>query len=252
MTSEEIAQTGCVAGYASPIGVGRRAVVVVDEIVASSPNLVAGANEKGWHLRNVNVGRDYQPDHVCDITAVEGGEACLVCGSPLRTERAIEVGNIFKLGTKYSGAFGANYLSEDGTQRPVVMGSYGIGVGRLFACIAEEHRDERGLVWPTSVAPFAVHICVIGEDDAVSAADKLSASLGAAGVEVLVDDRGERAGVQFADAELIGCPVQLTVSKRSLAAGGVEAKLRRAESGAGETVARADIVDWVRASLGHT
>lgn len=248
MTADEIALTGCVAGYASPVGVGSRAVVVVDEIVAESPNLVAGANEEGWHLRNVNAGRDYQPDHVADLTAAEDGQGCADCGCPLRTERAVEVGNIFKLGTKYSIALGAAYLSEDGTERPVVMGSYGIGVGRLFACVAEEHRDERGLRWPAAIAPFAVHICALG-DDGLEAAGHLAASLELAGLDVLLDDRGDRAGVQFADAELIGCPVQLTVSKRSLASGGVEAKLRNGMSGPGEVVSQQDVVDWARANL---
>jgi prolyl-tRNA synthetase len=128
------------------------------------------------------------------------------------------------------------------------MGSYGIGVGRLFACIAEEHRDDRGLCWPAPVAPFAVHICALG-DDGLAAADDLAASLESVGLDVLVDDRGERAGVQFADAELIGCPVQFTVSKRSLASGGVEAKLRIGTSGPGEVLPHQDVVDWAQANL---
>ena len=248
MTSDEVPLTGCVAGYASPIGVSGRAVVVVDQVVAESPNLVAGANQEGWHLRNVNVGRDYQADHVADLTAVEDGQSCEDCGASLRTERGVEVGNIFKLGTKYSAALGATYLSEDGTERPIVMGSYGIGVGRLLACIAEEHRDDRGLCWPAPLAPFAVHICALGDDGLAAAAD-LAVSLGSAGVDVLVDDRGERAGVQFADAELIGCPVQLTVSKRSLASGGVEAKLRSGPAGPGEVVSHREVADWVRTNI---
>jgi prolyl-tRNA synthetase len=248
MTPDEIALTGCVAGYASPVGVDGRAVVVVDEVVAESPNLVAGANEEGWHVRNVNVGRDYEPDHIADLTAVEDGQACVECGSLLGTERAVEVGNIFKLGTKYSTSLGATYLSEDGAERPVVMGSYGIGVGRLFACIAEEHRDDRGLCWPAPVAPFAVHICALG-DDGLAAAEDLAESLESVGLDVLIDDRGERAGVQFADAELIGCPVQLTVSKRSLASGGFEAKLRSNTSRPGEVLSHQDVVDWALTSL---
>ena len=248
MTPEEITSIGCVAGYASPIGMNSRAVVVIDELVAETANLVAGANEEGWHLRNVNAGRDFQPDYVADLTAVADGQGCVVCGSALRTERGIEVGNIFKLGTRYSSALGASYLSEDGTEQPVVMGSYGIGVGRLFACIAEEHRDERGLVWPVPVAPFAVHVCALGADGLV-AASEVAGLLEAAGMDVLVDDRGERAGVQFADAELIGCPVQVTVSKRSLAAGGVETKLRRDLGATADVVPGNQVVDWVRAHL---
>lgn len=249
MTGEEIESIGCVPGYASPIGVGDRAIVVVDELVAGSVNLVAGANEEGWHLRNVNVGRDYEPDLVVDLTAVEDGQPCVVCGSPLRTERAVEVGNIFKLGTSYAETLGANYLDEDGTEKPIVMGSYGIGVGRLVGCVAEEHRDDRGLLWPVSIAPFAVHVCCIGEDG-LAAASEVVTDLEAAGYDCLMDDRGERPGVQFTDAELIGCPVQLTVSTRSLAAGGIEAKLRSAPKGESEIVPAGAIAGWVRERIG--
>ncbi len=248
MTTDEIASIGCVPGYASPIGVGERATVVVDEIVAKSPNLVAGANEEGYHLANSNFGRDYDADLIADLTAVADGQPCAVCGSPLRTERGIEVGNIFKLGTGYAEMLGAFYLAEDGTEKPVVMGSYGIGVGRLLACVAESHHDERGLAWPAAVAPFAAHLCALG-GEGLEAAARLEQLLQAGGLDVLVDDRGERPGVQFTDAELIGCPVILTLSKRSLAAGGVEARLRQSASGESEIVAEADIADWVRQAV---
>jgi prolyl-tRNA synthetase len=248
MTPEEIASTGCVAGYASPVGIAGPMVVVVDETVACSPNLIGGANEEGWHLANLNLGRDYTPDHIADVIAVEDGQPCIDCGAPLRTRRGVEVGNIFKLGTTYSTALGATYLAEDGAQRPIVMGSYGIGVGRLLACVAEEYRDAAGLRWPAAIAPFAVHICCLG-NEAVLASDELADSLEEAGIDVLLDDRGERAGVQFADAELIGCPVQLTVSKRSLASGGVEAKLRSRASDPGEVLALGEVVPWIRATL---
>ena len=227
-------------------------------MAAVSPNLVAGANEEGWHLKNVNVGRDFQPDYIADLTAVEDGQECLTCGCSLSTERGVEVGNIFKLGTKYSSALGATYMSEDGTEQPIVMGSYGIGVGRLLACIAEEHRDDRGLVWPPAVAPFSVHICALSTE-AIAIADEIAVSLEAAGIDSLVDDRGERAGVQFADAELIGCPLQVTISKRSLASGGVEVKGRGATTGDttgrsggsadAEVVALPDLVRQARALL---
>ncbi len=246
MTPEEIASIGCVPGYASPIGIGDRAIVVVDEIAASSRNLVAGANEEGRHLRNVNVGRDYPPDVVVDLAAVEEGQRCVNCGSPLRTARGVEVGNIFKLGTRYSPALGATYVTEDGTEQPIVMGSYGIGVGRLFACVAEEHRDERGLVWPAALAPFDVHLCALG-DEGIAASAEVAAALERAGLDVLVDDRGERAGVQFNDAELIGCPIQLTISKRSLDAGGVEAKRRSAREAT--IVGVGAVAEWVRTEL---
>jgi prolyl-tRNA synthetase len=249
MTIEEIEQIGCVAGYASPIGVGDRATVIVDEIVAETANLVAGANETGWHLRNVNVGRDYQPDLVADLVAVQDGQPCVTCGSPLRTERGVEVGNIFKLGTHFSVALGANFLDEDGTEKPIVMGSYGIGVGRLLACVAEEHHDDRGLDWPPAIAPFDVHVCALG-DEGLAGAELVVSSLEAAGIDVLFDDRGERPGVQFADAELIGCPVRLTVSKRSQAAGGVEAALRADPSAEREIVPADELLGWLARRLG--
>jgi prolyl-tRNA synthetase len=249
MTIEEIEQIGCVAGYASPIGVGDRATVIVDEIVAETANLVAGANETGWHLRNVNVGRDYQPDLVADLVAVQDGQPCVTCGSPLRTERGVEVGNIFKLGTHFSVALGANFLDEDGTEKPIVMGSYGIGVGRLLACVAEEHHDDRGLDWPPAIAPFDVHVCALG-DEGLAGAELVVSSLEAAGIDVLFDDRGERPGVQFADAELIGCPVRLTVSQRSQAAGGVEAALRADPSAEREIVPADELLGWLARRLG--
>jgi len=182
---------------------------------------------------------------VADVTAAEEGQPCIVCGSPLRTERGVEVGNIFKLGTRYSPLLGANYLAEDGTERPIVMGSYGIGVGRLLGCIAEEYCDERGLKWPTSVAPFAAHLCALGEEG-LAAAPAIVADLEAAGIDVLFDDRGERPGVQFTDAELIGCPTLLTVSKRSLANGGIEAKVRADPSGESQIVPGGELAAWVR------
>jgi prolyl-tRNA synthetase len=246
MTTEEIEEIGCVPGYASPIGVAGRARVVLDDLVAASANLVVGANEEGMHLRNVNVGRDFEPDLVADIVAAEEGDPCSVCGSPLRTARGVEIGNIFKLGTKYAEAMGASFLDDDGEEKPVVMGSYGIGVGRLMACIAEEHHDDNGLCWPASVAPFPVHLCSIGEEAAADAEQLYDELLGA-GIEVLWDDRGERAGVQFADADLIGIPLRLVVSPRAAKAGGVEAKLRAAGDAA--VVARSEVVEWVGEQL---
>ena len=241
MTDEEIVSIGCCPGFASPIGVGSRAVVVVDDLVAAAPNLVAGANEVDVHLLNVNVGRDFAADVIADIVAAEDGDPCSVCGLPLRSERGVEVGNIFRLGTKFSEAAGATYLDEDGQLKPVVMGSYGIGVGRLMACVAEEHHDDRGLCWPVALAPFGVHLCVLGEN-ALPAAEGLYEDLRSAGLEVLFDDRLERPGVQFADADLIGVPIRLIVSARSLQTDTVEAKRRdELES---NIIPRGQIVEW--------
>jgi prolyl-tRNA synthetase len=227
-TEEEIRAVGAEPGYGSPVGV-QGALVVVDDLVAASPNLVSGANQEGYHLLNVNCGRDYRPDIVADIAAARGGEPCATCGSPLRAERGIEVGNIFKLGTRYAEALGALYDDPQGVKRPIVMGSYGIGVGRLLATVAETHHDDQGLVWPASIAPFHVHLVPLAKKapQAVEVADRLYDELWAAGIEVLYDDREEPSpGVKFNDADLIGLPLRITVSARSLEQGGVEHKRR--------------------------
>jgi prolyl-tRNA synthetase len=221
---EEIRAAGAAPGYGSAIGV-RDALVVVDDSVKDSPNLAAGANEDGYHLVNTNYGRDYEADVVADIALAGEGDACPECGEAMRTTRGVEVGNIFKLGTKYSDALGANFLDPDGRSRPVVMGSYGIGVGRLLACVAEEHNDTNGLIWPVSVAPYEVHLVALSGGE--EAAERLYAELDERGVEVLYDDRDERPGVKFNDADLIGVPLRLTVGSRSLERGGAEIKLRR-------------------------
>jgi prolyl-tRNA synthetase len=228
---DDLAGAGIVPGYASPIGV-HGALVVVDDLVPRSPNLVAGANRQGYHLRNTNIPRDYQPDIVADIVKAPEGAPCITCGAPLRLARAVEVGNIFKLGTRYSRAFGASYLSEAGEPAEIVMGSYGIGVERLLACLAEAHHDDQGLIWPASVAPYQVYLVGLDlEIEAVrSVAESLYDRLRSAGVDVLYDDRDERAGVKFKDADLLGLPSRVTVSRRTLARDAVELKYR---SGAG-------------------
>jgi prolyl-tRNA synthetase len=225
-TVEEIKAAGMEPGYGSPIG-AHDTVVVVDDLVAKSANLVAGANREGYHYRNVNVGRDFAPDVVADITNVQAGAPCPGCGRPLVLRNGIEVGNIFKLGTRYTEACGSTYLGEDGKQHPIVMGSYGIGVGRNVACIVEAHHDDKGIVWPAEVAPYAAHLVSIGgakEPQVVEVAERLHALAAEAGArhEILWDDRDESPGVKFTDAELLGMPWILTVSPRSLAAGGIE------------------------------
>ena len=225
---EEIRAAGMEPGYASPVGI-TGATVVVDELVASTANMVAGANKVGYHLTGVNVGRDYTPTTVADIASAKVGDACLACGGKLRIENGIEVGNIFKLGTRYTGALGATYADEAGVSHPIVMGSYGIGVGRAVACIAEAHHDEKGLSWPISISPFDAHVAVVGankDPQVTEIAFALEAEAEAAGIELLVDDRAETPGVKFADAELIGAPWMITISPRSLEAGGAEVTRR--------------------------
>jgi prolyl-tRNA synthetase len=224
-TEAEIRATGAVPGYASPVGLDG-ILVVVDDAVPASPNLVAGANKEGFHLLNVNYGRDFTGDIVADITAAQEGDGCPRCGSELRSVRGIEVGNIFRLGTHFSRALNSTYLDQDGETRPIVMGSYGIGSGRLLACVAEEHHDEAGLTWPISVAPYSVSL--ISLSGAEDQAEAVLEQLANAGIEVLFDDRQESAGVKFNDADLIGLPLRVTVSNRSLRQGGVEIKSRQA------------------------
>lgn len=246
---EEIRPSGAVPGYASPIGV-KGALVVVDEAVATSPNLVAGANEEGFHLRNVNYGRDYKAELLVDIAVVQEGDTCPECDAALSASRGVEVGHIFQLGTRFSDALGCTFLDAEGKARPVIMGSYGIGVGRLLACIAEAHHDEQGLIWPISVAPFQVQLVSLakGAGPGAEAADLLYVQLQEAGVEVLLDDRPENPGVKFNDADLIGLPLRLTLGERSLKKGVVELKIRGQLENT--EVPLAEVVARVKAEIG--
>jgi prolyl-tRNA synthetase len=229
--TEEILAIGAEPGYGSPLGIRRdRVLLVVDDLVASSPNLVAGANKPGYHLRNTNYGRDYSADIVTDLVAVSAGYACPTCTSPVHTARGVEVGNIFKLGTKYSIAMGATYLDENGESQPIVMGSYGIGSERLMAVVIELHHDDNGIQWPITIAPYQVMLVSLATEktpEVSDAAERIYADLQAAGIEVLYDDRDERAGVKFNDADLLGIPIRLTVGGKGLKNGIVEMKLRR-------------------------
>ncbi len=250
---DEIRAVGAVPGYASPIGLKERAspamplLVVVDDGVPASPNLVAGANEEGFHLLNTNYGRDYQADLVADIAAAEEGAPCPDCGHALRAVRGVEAGNIFKLGARYSDALGATFLDQEGKARPILMGSYGIGVGRLLACVAEEHHDEYGLIWPITVAPYHVQLVLLPGGEAESAAARLYDEMQAAGIEVLFDDRNERPGVKFMDADLNGLPLRVTVGDKSLKKGGAELKRRTSKESA--IVPLEDAVEKVRAEI---
>ena len=235
-TVDEIRAIGAEPGYGSPIGIQRESVLlVVDDLIPQSPNLVAGANRKDWHYRHVNYGRDYTADLVTDLIAAGEGSVCPQCFAPMRAVRGVEVGNIFKLGTKYSKAMGAYYLDEKGDQQPIVMGSYGIGSGRLLACVIEHHHDEFGIRWPISIAPYQVILVSLATQrtpEVTAAADQIYQQLRDAGIEVLYDDRDERGGVKFNDADLLGIPLRLTVGGKGLAKGVVESKVRRTgESG---------------------
>jgi prolyl-tRNA synthetase len=228
---DEVRAAGMEPGYGSPID-AHDTVVVVDELAAASPNLVAGANRVGFHLRNVNVGRDFTPDLVVDLVNARDGDPCPDCDGTVTLSKGIEVGNIFKLGTDFTAPLGATYLAEDGSRHPIVMGSYGIGLGRSLACIVEEHHDDKGIIWPDAVAPYAAHLVTLSaarDARVADEADGLHQRLAYAGVEVLYDDRDESPGVKLTDAELLGMPWIITISPRSLAAGGAE--LTRRASG---------------------
>jgi prolyl-tRNA synthetase len=226
---EEIRAIGAEPGYASPIGLDLHDVLlIVDPRVSLSPNLVAGANEPGYHLLHTNYGRDYTAPLVTDIVAARDGDLCQQCGATVHTSRGVEVGNIFKLGTLYTEALGGYYLDRDGTEKPVVMGCYGIGSGRLLACIIEEHHDDKGIRFPISVAPYHVYCVAMAQQrpEVAEIAERLYHEAWRHGIEVLLDDRDATPGVKFNDADLIGLPLRLTLGPRSLQAGGTELKYR--------------------------
>ena len=225
-TDEELRRYGLVAGYASPIDV-KGVTVVVDDSVASTTNLIAGANKPGYHLKNMNYPRDFKADVVADISLARDGMTCVHCGGTLTEKRGIEVGNIFKLGTKYSEAMNATYLSQKGRPQLLFMGCYGIGIGRLLASIVEANHDEEGIIWPPAVAPYQIHLMHIGKGDEVrQRAEALYTDLRAQGYEVLYDDRQESPGVKFNEADLLGMPLRLTISQRTLETDSVEIKRR--------------------------
>lgn len=246
---EEILADGAVPRFASPVGL-KDVLVIVDDIIPESCNLVSGANETDFHLLNVNYLRDYSATKVVDIASANEGHGCPECGSPLNSSRGIEVGNIFKLGTRYSEALGCNFLTKEGNLKPVVMGSYGIGVGRLLACIVEEHHDPKGIIWPISVAPYQIHMVLLrgrGDDVSEKTAENLYKQLMNAGLEVLYDDSFDSPGVKFNNADLIGCPIRITVSDRASSEGGIEIKFRNEEER--RIVPLSEITDFLIASI---
>lgn len=226
----ELKKAGLSQGYMSPVGLSGVKIVCDDSLVAGR-GYVAGANEPGFHLKNVVPGRDFPLSHTGDLASARQGDPCPVCGSPLEVKRGVEIGNTFKLGTRYSGTMGAKFLDEQGKSKPLVMGCYGMGLGRLLACVVEENHDERGIIWPMSVAPYHIYIVALGASSTVKEqAAKLYSDLTSKGLEVVLDDRDESAGVKFNDADLLGMPVRITLSERSLKAGGVELKMRTEKS----------------------
>ena len=241
-TEEEIlAAFGAEGGSLGPVGF--RGAIVADETLRDG-QFVAGANRTGWHLRGVEAGRDFQPSFA-DIREPREGDACPRCGGGLRFQTAIELGHIFKLGTRYSEPLGATFLDEDGRERPLIMGCYGIGPARMMAAAVEQHHDERGIVWPAAIAPYDVHVVILagGDTQIISLAEETAESLSGEGLDVLLDDRDLRPGEKFADADLIGCPVRVTVGKKSLADAAADVRLRA--GGEEERIAGSDVTKWV-------
>ena len=245
------AHFGCKPGYLGPVGLKKPVRVVADRDVAVMADFVCGANEVDHHLTGVNWGRDLpEPECVADIRNVVAGDLSPDGQGELAIERGIEVGHVFYLGTKYSKAMNATFLAEDGKPQPMEMGCYGIGITRLPAAAIEQNHDERGIIWPDAIAPFTIVVCPIGMDrsDAVKAeAERIYAELLSAGVDVILDDRGERPGAMFADWELIGVPHRITIGDKGLKDGVVEYQHRR--DSAATKVAVADIVTHVRSRL---
>jgi prolyl-tRNA synthetase len=242
MTEQEIRMVfGAGGGSLGPVAV--TVDIVADEALREG-QFVAGANRDGWHLLGVQAGRDYHPSFA-DIRQANQGDACAVCGGRLLEQTAIELGHIFKLGTFYSVRFGASFLDEDGEEKPLVMGSYGIGPARTMAAIVEQHHDDKGIAWPRSVAPYDVHIVVLAGME--SHAEEAAAVLDEAGFEVLLDDRDARAGEKFADADLIGCPFRLTVGRKAAEDGTVD--LRERAKGEDVAVKVSELVSAVRGKL---
>ncbi len=245
MDERMVRAAGLVAGSASAVGL-QGMTIVADPSAVEAPNLVAGANEDGFHLRNVNHGRDWQANIVAEIALARAGDACATCGTPLEVKRGMEMGHVFKLGTIYSESMGVYYLDEQGERKPAVMGCYGIGVERMLAACIEANHDDNGITWPAGVAPYDVHLVGLNLDQApvAAAVANIEAALLDAGLTCLIDDRAESAGVKFKDADLLGMPARVTVSPRALEKGGVEVKARRAPGF--EVVPIADVVARVR------
>ena len=242
-TGEEIrAAFGAGGGSLGPIGF--EGEIVADEALREG-QFVAGANRDGWHVRGVEAGRDYEP-RFADLREPREGDRCPECGGALRFRTAIEVGHIFNFGTFYSGPLEATFLDEDGSEKPLLGGSYGIGPGRVLAAAVEQHHDERGILWPDAIAPYDAHVLALhgGSSEVLGVAEELAAGLDEAGLGVILDDRDERPGEKFADADLLGCPVRVTVGRKTLEDDAVDVR-RRAET-TDLRIARGDVLKWVQ------
>lgn len=225
-----LAEAGTVGGYMGPVGIDpEKTIVVVDSTVMKMHNICCGANKEGYHLLNVNPGRDFTPTYVADIRLIQEGDPCPHCGGKVSKARGIEVGQVFKLYTKYSEAMYATFLDENGKEKPMVMGCYGVGVSRTMAAAIEQNNDKDGMIWPAAIAPYEVLVVPVNTKDEASTqkAEEIYAQLQKAGIETVIDDRNERPGVKFKDADLIGYPLRIVVGPKTLAEGKMEIKVRR-------------------------
>lgn len=244
-----IVEAGGSPGFMSPIGLKPGTTVVVDQTVMEMKNAVAGANEKNFHFINVNPKRDFKNVLVADIRKVQAGDPCPHCGHKLQMTRGIEVGQVFKLGTKYSEAMNATFLDEDGKAKFFQMGCYGIGVGRTMAAAIEQHNDEFGIIFPRAIAPFEVVVCPVNAKDKnqLDLAEEIYLELRESGIDALLDDRPERAGVKFKDCDLIGYPMRITISPKTFETNSIEVKVRR--SGEVSELPRTDYLEQVKKIL---
>jgi len=235
------AHLGVPAGFIGPMG---HTVRKIADPSLQEGLFIAGANREGFHVKGVKAGRDFEAEFA-DIHTAAAGDACSQCGKPLRIERVIEIGNIFKLGTKYSAPLKANFLDENGAEKPIIMGSYGIGPARIAAAAIEQGNDENGMIWPLAIAPYQVMVLPVNVKDqkSVDVAEEMHTALEEKGFEVLLDDRDERAGIKFKDADLIGIPYRIVIGEKNLKEGFVEVKERR--SGRVEKVQAGEAVETV-------
>lgn len=229
-TEEQLAAAGTVGGYMGPVGIdNKKVIVVVDATVMKMHNVCCGANKEGYHFINVNPGRDFTPTYVADIRLIQEGDPCPHCGGEVSKARGIEVGQVFKLFTKYSSALKATYLDENGKEQPMVMGCYGVGVSRTMAAAIEQNYDDNGIIWPIEIAPYHVLVVAVNTKDEASAAkaEEIYMQLKKVGLETVIDDRNERPGVKFKDADLIGYPLRVVVGPKTLTEGKLEVKIRK-------------------------
>ena len=240
------AVTGAEVGFAGPIGI-KTDYLFIDQEVVDQRNVIVGANKTGYHIQNANFGRDFE-GQIGDFRNVQEGDKCPKCGQPLEIMRGVEVGHIFKLGTKYSESMGATFLDQNGKSQPIIMGCYGIGVERTVAAVIEQHHDENGIIWPLAIAPYHVVVVPVNvkKEEHLENAEKIYNELQAAGVEVLLDDRNERAGFKFKDSDLLGIPMRITVGK-DIVDGKVEFKLRKEADK--EIISVDEVLDRVKAEF---